>query len=131
MALASGVCCRTDHLTVKTNNKSGNLAVIPLSEQEFDITFVKGQEEPAIQGWYSPEYNIFEPNTTSIYSTEINGSNTFVWLLLPSEKEMPEMGAEILSENENGVQIEVKSKEKIWQLHIPFINSKDARLIKR
>ena len=119
-----------DNLIVKTNNKKGNLAVIPVSKQKFDINFIKGQEEPEIQGWYSQEYNIFEPNTTSFYSTNINESSTIVWLLLPSEKKMPKIGAEIISENDNGVKIEVKSKKKVWQLNIPYTNSKDANLVK-
>jgi hypothetical protein len=118
-----------DNRTVKTNNEKGNLAVIPISQQNFDIKFIKGQEDP-IQGWYSPEYNVFEPNTTSSYSTAINGNTTIVWLLLPSEKEIPKAAAEILSEDENEIQIEVKLKEKIWLINIPFVNSKDARLIK-
>lgn len=116
---------------VKTSNKRGNLAVIPVGGQKFDIKFVKGQEEPDIQGWYSSEYNIFEPNIASFYSTEISGNTTIVWLLLPSEKKMPKMGAEILSENDDGVVVEVKSKKNIWQLTIPYINSKDANMLKK
>lgn len=120
-----------DYRTVKTNNKRGNLAVIPVSKQHFDIKLVIGQETPEIQGWYSPEYNVFKANTTSFYSTAINGNTTMVWLLIPSENEAPKMAAKILSENENEVQIEVKSKENIWLLKIPFLNSKKADLVKR
>jgi hypothetical protein len=119
-----------DNSTIKTRNKKGNLAVIPVSQQEFDISFIKGQEEPEIQGWYSSEYNLFEPNITSFYSTNINENSTIVWLLLPSEKKMPKIEAEIISENDNGVKIEVKSKKNVWQLNIPFTNSKDANLVK-
>jgi hypothetical protein len=119
-----------DNSTVKTRNKKGNLAVIPVSRQKFDISFINGQEEPEIQGWYSSEYNLFEPNITSFYSTNINESSTIVWLLLPSEKKMPKIGAEIISENDNGVKIEVRSKKNVWQLSIPYTNSKDANLVK-
>lgn len=118
-----------DNSIVKTRNKKGNLAVIPVSQQNFDINFIKGQEEPEIQGWYSSEYNLFEPNIASFYTTNINESSTMVWLLLPSEKEMPEIVAEIISENDNGVIIEVKLKQNVWQLTIPYINSEDANLI--
>ena len=109
-----------DNLIVKTNNKKGNLAVIPVSQQNFDISFIKGQEEPEIQGWYSSEYNIFEPNIASFYTTNINESSTIVWLLLPSEKEMPKIGAEIISENDNGVKIEVKSKTECLAAYYPI-----------
>ena len=104
--------------------------MIPVSKQKFDISFIEGQEEPEIQGWYSQEYNMFEPNIASFYSTEIDENSTIVWLLLPSEKEMPNIGAEIISEDDEGVKIEVKSKKKVWQLAIPYINSEDANLVK-
>ena len=119
-----------DNSIVKTSNKKGNLAVIPVSKQKFDISFIEGQEEPEIQGWYSQEYNMFEPNIASFYSTEIDENSNIVWMLLPSEKEMPNIGAEIISEDDEGVKIEVKSKKKVWQLAIPYINSEDANLVK-
>lgn len=115
---------------VKSNNRRGNLAVIPLSQLKFDITFIKGREEPEIQGWYSPEYNVFEPNITSLYSTRIRDDTTFVWLLFPSSKKMPKIAAEIISEKDDGVSIEVKSKRRHWQLTIPYADSRNARLIK-
>jgi len=118
-----------DNSIIKTNNKKGNLAVIPVSKQVFNIKLVKGQDEPGPQGWYSPEYNIFEPNIASSHCSKINESTTFVWLLLPSTEKMPKMEAEIISENNNEVKIEVNSKKKSWQLSIPFTDSKNAKLI--
>lgn len=113
---------------VKTNNEKGNLAVIPVGEHNFDISFIKGQEDPEIQGWYSPEYNLFGPNTTGIYSTEIEASATFVWILMPSEKETPLVKAAIISESEKDIRIEVNSKGETWQLQIPFMDSEKAKL---
>lgn len=119
-----------DGSIVKTNNEFGNLAVIPVSKQKFDIEFIKGQETPEIQGWYSPEYNLFEPNITSKYSTQINADSSFVWLLFPSEKETPKVKAKIVSENKDGVSLTIKSEGKTWQLNVPYSNSKSANLIK-
>lgn len=115
--------------TVKTNNEKGNLSVIPVGDHDFDISFVKGQEDPEIQGWYSPEYNIFGSNITSFYSTEIEASATFVWVLMPSEREIPKVEAAINSEGENDIQLEVKTGGKTWQLQIPFIDSEKANLL--
>ncbi|WP_428659708.1 alginate lyase family protein [Runella sp.] len=117
-----------ENSTVKTQNQSGNLAIMPVSSQKFDITFIKGQEKPAIQGWYSPEYNLYEPNSMSKYSAAINGNDTFVWLLLPSEKETPPVKAKILVQNEESVKLEVKMKGKTWQLTIPYVDSHAANL---
>jgi hypothetical protein len=113
---------------VKTNNAHGNLAVIPISKKRYKLELVKGQEEPEIQGWYSPEYNIYGPNTTSIYRTEISATTNLVWLLLPSESKLPKVKAKVLEENEQEVRIEVKSKERMWALTIPFMNSEGAVL---
>jgi hypothetical protein len=120
-----------DKSTVRTDNDRGNLAVIPVSKQKFGVTFVKGQETPEIQGWYSPEYNLYEPNTTSFYSTTINSTSTFVWLLMPSESKTPKTQAKVLAENDNQVRVEVKSGKKTWQLDIPFMDSTGAKLVRK
>jgi hypothetical protein len=119
-----------DKLTVKTNNMKGNLAIIPIGNHDFQIQMVKGQEKPQIQGWYSPEYNVFGPNMTSSYHLKINDTTTLAWLILPFEKDLPSVETAIIMENGSQVQIEVKSKEMVWQLNLPFMDSKNASLTK-
>jgi hypothetical protein len=117
-----------DGVIAKTNNAYGNLAIIPLGKKRFKLEFVKGQESPEIQGWYSPEYNIYGPNTASIYQTEISADTNFVWLLLPSENQMPRIKAKVLDDNEHEIRIKIKSKGKSWVLTIPFTDSGGAVL---
>jgi hypothetical protein len=119
---------QVDQSVVRTTHSRGNLAVIPVGPQKFDMDLVKGQEEPEPQGWYSPEYNLFEPNITSSYTTNIRKDATLVWLLLPSEGSSPEIEAEILSEDESEIRMAVKSDQKNWQLSIPFTDSHRAKL---
>lgn len=109
-----------DGNTIKTTNSKGNLAVIPVGTFPLSIRFVKGQEQPEIQGWYSPEYNLYTPNTAAIYSADITHDQTFVWLLMPSEGKTPVVKARILSENEEAVQLEVTSEGKTWTMKVPF-----------
>ena len=113
---------------VQTVNERGNLTLVPISRQKFDIQLIKGQETPEIQGWYSPEYNLYEPNTTSSYSCEIKGNSTLVWLLMPSEKESPKIKAKIKSENKEGIMLDVSAKNKKWLLNIPFYSSANAAM---
>ena len=120
-----------EKLVVKTNNNKGNLAIIPVGNQKFDLNLVEGQEKSNIQGWYSCEYNVYEPNVASIYSTEITGNSTFVWLLFPSEKETPKIKTKIISEDENIVKIEVKANSNFFQLIIPYFDSEKASLIRK
>jgi hypothetical protein len=113
---------------VQTDNPRGNLAVVPVSEQNFDIRFVEGQESPEIQGWYSPEYNLYEPNVASFYTAEINGTETIVWLLLPSEEKIPKVKTEILAETAEAVRLSISLRGRDWQLEVPFTNSEAASL---
>ncbi|WP_247232051.1 alginate lyase family protein [Telluribacter sp. SYSU D00476] len=112
-----------DGTIVKTTNPKGNLAVIPVSNQTMDIRFVKGQEQPEIQGWYSPEYNVYMPNTATIYRASIPRDQTIVWLLMPSEGVTPTVQAKVLSENEREVQVEVTTKGKTRKLVVPYAES--------
>ncbi|MBJ2176063.1 alginate lyase family protein [Aureibaculum sp. A20] len=116
---------------VRTNNVNGNLAIIPVGKHNFKIKIVKGQEKPNIQGWYSPMYNMFTPNSTSIYSVDINTSATFVWILQPSKNKASLLKAKIISENENAIKIKVKSKNVTYKLEIPYYNSNDLNLEKK
>lgn len=112
-----------DGNTIKTNNPTGNLAVVPVSNQKMTVRSVKGQEQPEIQGWYSPEYNLYSPNTATIYSTDITPDQTFVWLLFPSKGKTPAVKARIVSENEEEVQLEVTAEGRTWKMRVPYGDS--------
>ncbi len=114
---------------VLTNNEKGNLKIIPIGKTDWNIEFVQGQENPEIQGWYSKEYNKYTPNVATVYSTKIDAGETFVWLLVPSEKENPELSAKIVSKNSKRVKLKVENQKKeSWEITIPFSNSKKAKL---
>lgn len=109
---------------VFTLNERGNLKIIPVGNQRWNITLVKGQEEAEIQGWYSKEYNKFEPNVTSIFSTEIESNSRFIWLLFPSESAHVNIKAEIISETKEKLIIKVKGENhKEWFVTIPLCKS--------
>jgi hypothetical protein len=94
-----------------TQNEKGNLQLIPVGNQDWELTCVKGQEKPEIQGWYSETYNKYEPNNTSIYSTRIESDHKFVWVLFPSEKMEKGVQVRVLSETRNEMTIKVVSQE--------------------
>lgn len=118
-----------DSGAVSTKNEKGNLTIIPIEKSDWVVDVIEGQEEPEIQGWYSKEYNVFEPNKAIIHSSKIDHNETFVWLLIPSEKQAPELKTKILSETNKGIKLAVTIHEKgSWKLTIPFSNSKKAKL---
>lgn len=114
--------------SVSTKNQKGNLTVIPVGKSDWSMELIEGREEPEIQGWYSEEYNIFEPNKAVIHSTQIEHTETFVWLLIPSEKQAPTLKAKILSENKKRLKLDVAINEKgRWKLTIPFSDSEKVK----
>jgi hypothetical protein len=118
-----------DAKNVITKNEKGNLAIIPVEKSTWEINIVEGQENPEIQGWYSKEYNKFEANKAIIYSTKIKKDETFVWLLFPSEKQVPALKAKIVKKNIAGVEINVTIEKKgTWNLTIPYTDSHKAKL---
>jgi hypothetical protein len=113
---------------ISTKNKRGNLTVIPVEKTDWSVEVIEGQEEPKIQGWYSEEYNVFEPNKAVVHSTAIKDDETFVWLIIPSEKKTPALEAKIVSETEKAVKLKVAIDEKgSWILSIPFSDSKKVK----
>jgi len=114
---------------VYTANESGNLQIIPTGNQKWEVKMVKGQEQPEIQGWYSKEYNIFEPNPTTIYSTQIEKDVTLVWVLWPSERNTPEIQTQIVSKDAQSVKVRISEKGKSsWDIIIPLTNGKGVEL---
>lgn len=62
----------------------GNLRIIPCSNLCWSVNLVQGQEDP-VQGWWSGRYNQKTPSPTAIYSTQIDQSIAFAWVLLPAQ----------------------------------------------
>jgi hypothetical protein len=112
---------KVDNESVYTNNERGNLRIIPVGKQNWNIELIKGQEQPGIQGWYSEEYNTFEPNVASIYSTKIEGDSKFIWVLFPSENVADDIQAEIVSETDEGMKLRVfNSNNDEWFVTVPL-----------
>ena len=106
---------------VYTENDRGNLQIVPVGNRKWEINLIEGQEEPEIQGWYSKEYNEFEPNVTSLYTTQIKSDSKLVWLLFPSEKVETDVRAEIVSESPKGIIVSVTDqKGNKWNVTVPL-----------
>jgi hypothetical protein len=111
-----------------TNHEKGNLRILPIGYEDWDVQLVKGREEPVPQGWYSERYNSAEPNAVSIYSTEINETSYFAWLIYPTREKVSAVEAKILRDQSDMVTVLVKDDEgKTWEISVPFSNSKNPR----
>jgi hypothetical protein len=110
--------------TISTKNKKGNLKVAPIGKTNWEVDMIKGQEEPEVRGWYSEEYNVYEPNIEVVHATTVNGREAFVWLLVPSEKKAPKLKVGVTSKNDDGIQLRISGKKNgTWKLTIPYSDS--------
>ena len=115
------------NLMISTDHEKGNLRIIPVGKKNWQITQVKGQEEPFPQGWYSEKYNRSEPSVASIYSTDIGESTTFVWILQPSEGKSEPLRAKLLSRDQAQVKLRILDhRSNQWDVTVPFKNSAAA-----
>lgn len=113
---------------VATNNEKGNLKIIPVGEADWKIRQVKGQNEPSPQGWYSEEYNHAQPSTASIYSTDVKGTTTFVWILQPSKEKVKPLKAQIVSSSDDAVTLRlVDEQSNQWDVTVPISDSHKAQ----
>jgi hypothetical protein len=112
-----------------SENEKGNLQIIPVGNPKWKIDLIKGREKPEIQGWYSKEYNTYEPNVASVYSTKIKSNATFIWVLFPSEGAVPKIKTEVVSQDSEAVKVRVTNQENIeWIATISFSDSSKAML---
>jgi hypothetical protein len=115
-----------NHALVGTH-PGGSLQLIPVTSADWNINMIKGQEEPEIQGWYSEQYNQYEANIASIFSTKIESDKVFVWLLMPSKSEVVKVEAKIIAQSKSRVRLEISDAGKgVWTLNIPYTDSKGA-----
>ncbi|MEA5520045.1 alginate lyase family protein [Limnoraphis robusta] len=85
----------------------GNLKIIPASPVGWMVNLIQGQENP-VQGWWSREYNHKQPNPTAIYSTQIQASTCFAWVLVPAKDRVPTVTVNLLSSSSDAIILSVK-----------------------
>ncbi|MFP4027761.1 MAG: alginate lyase family protein [Candidatus Brocadiia bacterium] len=62
-----------------------NLRVTPVGPVDWDVEFIRGQEEPQVQGWYCEQTPDWEPNTVARFQGRIENSASFAWVLTPDD----------------------------------------------
>ncbi|MEM1324726.1 MAG: alginate lyase family protein [Bacteroidota bacterium] len=91
---------------VSVDTAQGNLRIVS-SNDNWEISMVKGRELPNIQGWYSPSYNVKQPNSVAIYQRQIESSTRFAWLLLPADGQVAAANLESIFVEKDKVQLVV------------------------
>lgn len=114
---------------VRTFNALGNLSIIPLTDQDWDIAIIKGQEDPSIQGWYSEAYNLYEPNPCVSFKGSCP-DNLIVWLITPYGTLPVDLDADIISTNDVGVSLSLTYAGQEYEIFVPFRNASLAQIKK-
>ncbi len=105
---------------VSTDEGKGNLRIVPVGGTSWRAQIVKGADSP-VQGWYSGYYTEKEPNPTAIYSAEIPGTTTLVWVLTAARGAVPAIDASVISSREDRVEVRVRrGDEKAYVVTVPM-----------
>jgi hypothetical protein len=116
------------HCTVKeregrvesVDQNQGNLCIVPVATISWKVNVVKGQKKPFVQGWYSKKYNNVEPSPTAVFSTRIDSSTMFAWILFPAKGRAPQINATIVSQNDEIMVIRITdSRDDAFEIHVP------------
>lgn len=110
-------------------HRTGYLTVMPVGEKSYSIELVEGQNQPELQGWYSPEYNLYESNVASIYRTQLQESGTLAWLLFPSHENSSTINATIVSQDDQKIVLDVQSDQDSMQITIPYADSQEVTVV--
>lgn len=111
---------------VTTNAGRGNLRIIPVSDFNWNIKLIKGQEKPEIQGWYSEHYNKKEANFCAQYNANLQKSSVFAWVMLPAVGEVPHVKTELLASSEEVTRMKITVPDKAPVEIAVRINSKGS-----
>jgi len=99
---------RTEGSSVLTTDAgAANLRIQPVGSLTWTTALVRGQETPAIQGWYSRQYNEKAPATCAAYTAHIAGTTTTAWVLAPGDGAAPAVTARWLPAPEGAARLTV------------------------
>ena len=94
------------------NNTGVGLEIIAVSGSSgrwSNVTEIRGQTHPVLQGWFSPTYGTKLPSSALSYLADVEkGDTTFAWLLRPGGVATAGAQARVCSENATHVVVEVR-----------------------
>jgi len=95
---------RMDDLSVHTQQETGpNLSIIPAKFPGLDVSIIKGQETPSIQGWYLPSEEGRKPAPVACYEFTGQFPVVLAYLFLPQrDLSITEAGL-VLKRNGDGI----------------------------
>lgn len=106
--------------SIKGLHKNGKLSLTALSDQTFKISEIKGQLEPSVQGWYSPEYNLYTPNSMTEFYTNIDNEEYFLWLIVPESENSLPLSIDNIKAHEDHFKIRFTLNGQKKNLVLPF-----------
>lgn len=110
-----------ENLSVSSvDDGKGNLRIVPVSEMDWDLSQVRGQTEPYIQGWYSPSGKVKMPATTAVYSSTPKETSTFCWILIPGIGPVPGISTENLKIDNDNFSFVLNFQDEVYDISIPI-----------
>ncbi len=102
------------HAVASTDAGKGNLHIQPLGDIAWQVAIVKGQEKPALQGWYSERYGMAQPSPCAVYKAAITDRATFGWVLTPGRDTPKPLKIEWLKAPAGIAHLKTENGRHIW-----------------
>jgi hypothetical protein len=99
---------------VSDDADKGNLRITPVGGMRWTPQVVTGQDTPSVQGWYSPSYDEKVPAPTAVFRTDIPGTTTFAWVLVPARGEVSKVDARVISSRAERIEMRVQIAPEEW-----------------
>lgn len=114
---------------LSTDPGLGNLRVVPAGALAWSARLARGEEQPAIQGWYSESYNHRVPSPTAVYTARAPGTATFAWVLVPARGAVPAVRATVLGERGGAVRVRVEEEGRApVEVAVPLAPGSEPRV---
>lgn len=95
---------------VTTDADKSNLLVYPVTTMAWNVSLLKGQDSPYVQGWFSDIYNTRVPAYCAEFSaTQSKNTETFAWVMFPSANtNLPVITSRVLNSSGEIYHFEIK-----------------------
>ena len=114
---------------LSTDPDVGNIRIVPFGPVDWNVTVVRGQESPELQGWYSAIYNTRTPNSVAVFNGNIQDETVFGWLMVPAIGLVPNAVVVLnrLGPDMAEIMIDVEDQNKMV-LRIPLMDGCEVAL---
>ncbi|MGD1893742.1 MAG: alginate lyase family protein [Cyclobacteriaceae bacterium] len=96
------------------------LDIIPIADISWKMSIVRGQTDPSIQGWYSPEYNRKQAAPVALFQAPISNTQIFGWLMQAHKKDKESWQGTLIEASNTMLHLRLNTDEEEREIIVNF-----------